>query len=375
MSLTVSVVLPCRDEMETIGACIETINKAFQEHDILGEVVVSDSSSDGSSEIARGMGAVVVKHDKVGYGVACIQGMRAAKGKYIILGDADGTYDFSELPLLLDDLKKDDIVIGTRFRGKIMSGAMPALHRYIGNPMLSFILNLVSGTQLSDAHCGLRGIRKEAFEKLNLKASGMEFASEMIIKAARKKMRIGEVPVSYHTRLGESKLKSLSDGYRHLRFMLLYGHDLFFLLPGLIMFLAGFIILMALVGGPIQVKSVVFYTHPMVLGSLLAILGYQVILSWLYAKTFMISAGLEDSDPIIDRIIRYFTLERASIIGLILFTTGFLINLKILFTWFTTGFGELSEIKTSIFASTLMVVGVQSVFSAILLSVILLRTE
>jgi len=218
----VSVVLPCLNEEATIGECIKNIKNMFKKEDINGEIIVSDNgSTDNSVKIAKSMDVKVVYQPLKGYGAALLKGIHEARGKFIVMGDSDATYDFLETPTLLKPLKKSyDFVIGTRFKGRIKKGAMPWAHRYIGNPLLSSLVNLFFKTNLSDVHCGFRAFTKEAFEKMNLKTTGMEFASEMVISALKNRLKIYEVPISYNKRKGMSKLKSFSDGWRHLRFMI-----------------------------------------------------------------------------------------------------------------------------------------------------------
>lgn len=220
----ITVILPCRNEEKTVGECIKKIQKVFSENKIKEEIIVSDSSSDNSAAIAKKMGVKVVKHDKEGYGYAYQAGIKHAKGNIIIIGDADNTYDFSEIPKLLSKAQWNDIVIGSRIKGKIHKRAMPWLHRYIGNPLISFILRLLFGSKVSDTQSGFRLIKKEAWEKLNLQTTGMEFATEMIIRATKQGMKITEVPIKYYPRKigSQSKLRTFKDGWKHLRFMFLY---------------------------------------------------------------------------------------------------------------------------------------------------------
>ena len=218
----VSVVLPCLNEEITIGECIKNIKNAFKKENINGEIIISDNSStDNSVKIAKSLNVRVINQPLRGYGAACIKGISSAKGRIIVMGDADGTYNFLEMPLLLKPLKEgSDFVIGNRFKGRIKKGAMPWAHRHIGNPFLSGLVNLFFKANLSDVHCGFRAFTKKAFEKMNLKTTGMEFASEMVINAVKNRLKICEVPISYNKRKGTSKLKSFSDGWRHLRFMI-----------------------------------------------------------------------------------------------------------------------------------------------------------
>ena len=219
--IEVSVVLPCRNERETIGICIKKIKEIFKNNCINGEIIVSDSSNDGSDKIAKILGAMVIKHDKKGYGNAYLEVFKYINGKYIIIGDADNTYDFLEIPKFLDSLNQGyDFVIGSRLRGEILPGSMKWLHQYVGNPMLNAIFNLLFKTSLSDTHCGFRAFRKEVLDKLNLKHTGMEFALEMLTKVVKNNFRIKEIPITYYPREGISKLNSFRDGFRHLGFML-----------------------------------------------------------------------------------------------------------------------------------------------------------
>ena len=216
-----SVILPCRNEEAALGSCITQIKKTIKRHNINAEIIVSDSSTDSSPKIAKQHKVKLIRHNKEGYGIACLEGFKHTKGKYIFIADADGSYDFNEIPKFLNQLKDGhDLIIGNRFKGKIEKKAMPFHHRYIGNPALSFILRIFFKTKVHDIHSGMRAISQKVLKKLNLKTTGMEFASEMIIQAAKKNIKIKEVPINYYRRLGTSKLKSFSDGWRHLKFML-----------------------------------------------------------------------------------------------------------------------------------------------------------
>ncbi|MDI6735900.1 MAG: glycosyltransferase family 2 protein [bacterium] len=310
--MEVSVVIPCLNEEKTIGICIQKAMKAIKNKGVTGEVIVVDNgSTDNSSNIAKSMGARVIYQPVMGYGSAYLMGLEEAKGKYIIMADADDTYDLQELGEFLDSLKSGyEFCIGSRFKGKILSGAMPWLHRYIGNPILTGLLNLFFGAKISDAHCGLRAVTKEAYKKMNLKTLGMEFASEMVIKALKLKLKIKEIPLTYYPRQGESKLNSFRDGWRHLRFMLLYSPTYLFLIPGLVMFFPGLVILLVLLPGPLILGKLFFDIHYMVLGSLLAILGFQTINLGLYAKAYSLTEHFEENDRVIEWFLRYFNLER-----------------------------------------------------------------
>ena len=233
--------MPCLNEAQTVGVCVQKARRAIKQLGISGEVVVADNgSTDGSPSIAEREGARVVHQPIRGYGAAYLAGIAAARGKFIVIGDSDNTYDFGEIPRFLQPLRESaDLVMGSRFKGEIKPGAMPWLHRYIGNPTLTGILNLLFRAGVSDAHCGMRAFTKDAYEKLGLQTTGMEFASEMVIKAAKVGLKITEVPITYYPRKGESKLHSFRDGWRHLRFMLMLSPTYLFLLPGALLFLIG----------------------------------------------------------------------------------------------------------------------------------------
>jgi hypothetical protein len=250
---------------------------------------------------------------------------------------------------------------------------MPWLHRYIGNPILTGFLNLLFHAEISDAHCGMRAFTRDALKKMNLRSSGMEFASEMIIEAARKKLRITEVPITYRVRGGgKPKLSSFSDGWRHLRFMLLYSPTKLFVLPGAALTLLGLSIVFALTTGPIRFGSIFFYIHPMILGNLLVLAGLQILFLGVFNSVYSATKGLSEPDALTKAVMKYSSLERELLLGFALFLLGFLAAGKIVYVWVKSGFGELSELKNAIVASTLMFVGIQFVFSAIFLSVLLL---
>lgn len=366
-----SIILPCRNEEKAIGFCIQKIKEVLRDNNINAEIIVSDSSWDNSVEIIKKEGGVrLLKHDKEGYGTAYLRAFRHVKGKYVFMADADGTYDFNEIPNYLKHLREGyDLVMGDRFKKQIEDGAMPFLHRYVGNPILSGILRLFFGTTVGDSHCGMRAISKQALDSLNLKTTGMEFASEMIIKAVKNKLSIKEIPINYHARIGDSKLRTFRDGWRHLRFMLLYSPLFLFFLPGLILFLLGLITVMALFFNNPEVLGVVLYVHPMILGALCIMVGYQLIMFSLFAKTYAVT-HLGEGGRFISKILKYMTIEKAGVFSLFLIVLGSVIYIIILLKWVNSGFGALDEIKNSIIALTLIVIGIQTLSSAFMLSVL-----
>jgi glycosyltransferase involved in cell wall biosynthesis len=370
-SVEVSVVIPSLNEEETIGICIEKIKRVFREHNIRGEIIVADNSTDRTPEIARSLGAKVVTPDKRGYGYAYLYGFRYAKGKYIVIGDADDTYDFLEIPKLLEPLKRGeaDLVIGSRFKGKILKGAMPWLHRYIGNPLLTWFLNFFFKAGVSDAHSGFRAFTREALEKMKLRCPGMEFASEMIIRAVWAGLRIKEVPITYYPRRAESKLHSFRDGWRHLKFMLLYAPSYLFILPGMLLFILGMAIVLLISAGISKFGYINLGIHSMIASSLLAIVGYQLIFLGLAGKVYRAKMDMRD-----DRITEFFTqkmsLEKGATIGLLMFLAGFVYTVYLVWNWIDSGFKDLPMLSQDVLAFTLLVIGLQTIFSSFFLSML-----
>jgi len=374
----VSVVIPTLNEEKTIATCINKVKKVFEDNNIDGEIIVSDSSTDKTPEIAKSLGAKIVYPKKRGYGNAYIKGFNSSKGKYIVIGDADNTYDFLEIPKFLEPLKKNeaDSVIGSRFKGEIKKGAMPWLHKYIGNPLLTKILNILFHCGISDAHCGMRAFTKEAWKKMDLKTGGMEFASEMVIKASKKNLRIKEIPITLYPRKGSSaKIHSFRDGWRHLRFMILYQPNVFLLYPGVIFFILGIIFTFLLWIGPIKIGNLGLYIHPLILASLFTILGFQLIVFGTFTKVYGTIYKNEKPGKFTKLFLDYHSLEYEMFIGGTLFIAGFLIDFKILLIWINEGFGILPQLRNAIMASTLMTLGLQLVFSALFVSMLLLDGE
>jgi len=361
----VSVILPSKDEEETIGVCIDKIKKVFRDYGIDGEIIVADNSEDRTPVIASSMGAKVVTPDGKGYGYAYRYAFDYACGEIIVIGDADDTYDFTEIPKLLEPLERGeaDMVIGSRFKGKMEKGAMPWLHRWVGNPVLTWFLNRFYKVGVSDAHSGFRAIRGEALEKLELRMDGMEFASEMIVEAVKKGLRIKEVPISYYRRKnGNSKLSSFSDGWRHLKFMLMFAPNYLFMYPGLFLTLAG--LLMMILASLNVYVGFTPGTHSMIAGSLLTILGYQTLFFWVFAGTFE-----HRSLP------KFLTLEKGATIGASVFASGFIWTVKLLLDWMGSGFKSLPPVEQDIACFTLIVIGLQTFFSSFMLSIIAERKK
>lgn len=371
-NILVSVVMPCLNEEETLGTCIQKAQNTLEELGIQGEVVVADNgSTDASVAIAENLGARVVHQPLRGYGAAYLAGIAAAKGQYIVMGDSDDTYDFTDLERFITPLRDGcDFVIGNRLKGEILPGAMPGLHRYLGNPVLSGILNLLFRSGVSDAHCGMRSFTREAYQQMELQTTGMEFASEMVIKAIKTDLKIKEIPITYYPRKGESKLNSFRDGWRHLRFMLMLSPTYLFLIPGILLFLLGFVGTVALLPGPLQIGSRAYDIHVMVLACLLCLLGYQVLLLGLSARTLSDTRGFFRSDPLIQCVYRHFTLEKGLLLGCVIFAVGFLIDGWIVYGWVKSGFGELQKVRAALFALLMMILGTQTIFSAFFVSML-----
>jgi glycosyltransferase involved in cell wall biosynthesis len=370
----VSVILPCLNEAETVARCVTKAVDTMRRLGLRGEVVVVDNgSTDGSQALAQRCGARVVQEARRGYGSALMRGIEEARAPFIIMADADDSYDLTDLERFIEGLRSGaDLVMGTRRRGTIKPGAMPWLHRWIGNPLLSGILNLLFRAGISDAHCGMRAFTKEAYRRMQLQTTGMEFASEMVIKAALGRMRIAEIPITLYPdgRSRPPHLRSFHDGWRHLRFMLLFSPTYLFLIPGGASMVLGLIPLIALSWGPLEVGSLHFDIHYMVLGSLLTILGFQIITTGLFAKAYSHAARLYSQDRTLNVVLRYFNLERGLLLGAGLFLFGFAVDAAILVRWLASGMGSLHAVRPAIQASTLMIVGAQTLFSSFFLSML-----
>lgn len=369
---SVSVVIPCLNEAENIETCVARALAVLDEHGIPGEVVVADNASeDGSPELAVKAGARVIHEPRRGYGSAYLAGLGEATGDYIVMLDADLTYDFEDIPAFVAKLDEGaEMVIGDRM-DNIHPGAMPWLHRYVGNPVLTGILNTFFRTGVKDAHCGMRALRRDVLPTLDLRTTGMEFASEMVIRASKRDLDIRQIPIEYHPRGGESKLSSFRDGWRHLRFLLVHSPTWLFIIPGAAM--AGIGTLIALtVLADINFLGREWDLHAMIAGALLMIVGTQVLALGLCAHAYG-TYYMGDRDPWFDRMRARFRLEHGLLLGGAIGLAGLVIGAVIVITWIGRGFGELSETRLALIAATLMIVGVQIVFSSFLLSILGLR--
>jgi len=370
--LTVSVVIPCLNEAETIEECVTRAQKALDDGGLGGEVVVVDNNStDGSGDLATAAGARVVRETRPGYGSAYLAGFAAARGRYIVMADADLTYDFFDIPKFVEKLEAGaDLVMGDRM-DNIHPGAMPWLHRYVGNPVLSGILNLFFRTGVRDAHCGMRGFRREILPQLDLRTTGMEFASEMVIRAAKENVRIDQFPIEYHPRRGESKLSSFRDGWRHLRFLLVHSPNHLFVLPGAVMAALGALISLIVIA-QIDLFGREWDLHAMIAGALLTVVGTQVVALGLCAHAYG-TYFMGEKDRWFDRMRARYRLEHGLALGGAITLAGLTLAGIIVVQWLDRGFGELSEERLAVLAATLVIVGVQVFFSSFLLSILGLR--
>jgi glycosyltransferase involved in cell wall biosynthesis len=370
--LVVSVVIPCLNEEKNIEACVRTASQVLAENGMRGEVVVADNASeDRSAELAANAGARVVREPRRGYGSAYRAGFSVARGRYIVMADADLTYDFREIPRFVEQLEAGaELVIGDRM-DNIQPGAMPWLHRYVGNPVLTGVLNAFFRTGVHDAHCGMRAVRRDVLPKLDLRTTGMEFASEMVIRAAKERLDIREFAIEYHPRGGESKLSSFRDGWRHLRFLLVHSPTHLFVLPGTLMAVLGSLIA-AISLLSIEIFGREWQLHSMLAGALLLIVGTQVVALGLCAHAYG-TYFMGEHDPWFDRMRARFRLEHGLLLGGGIVLTGISIAAVILAAWVNRGFGELSEERLAVLAATLIIVGIQVFFSSFLLSILGLR--
>ena len=376
----VSVVIPCLNEANSLAYCVDKARKALQEARISGEVVVADNgSTDGSIEIAEEHGARVIRVAQRGYGAALRAGIAGARGPFIIMGDADDSYDFSDVPRFVEKLRDgNDIVMGNRFRGEIKPGAMPSLHRYLGNPGLTAVLNTLFHARIGDGYCGMRGFTRSLYDRLDLRSSGMEFALEMVIKSAQIGARMAEIPiVLWPDKRGRAPhLRSFRDGWRSLRFMLLYAPNWLFLLPGSSLVLAGLALVFWLLPGPRQISShVVLDIHTMIFGVIFTLLGVQILSIGAFAKVFSYAQRFDRHSVSLRRLLKQVTLETGLLAGGGLFLMGFAGCAWITWKWAASGFGELHEIRQVLFWSMWLFLGLQIIFAAFFLSMLGISRE
>ena len=372
-----SIVMPCLNEAETLVICIEKARQSLAELHCAGEVVVADNgSTDGSQQIAVACGARVVHVEAKGYGNALMGGIAAARGRYVIMGDADDSYDFSNLGPFVEKLREGyELVMGNRFKGGIRPGAMPRLHQYFGNPLLSGLGRMFFHSPCRDFQCGLRGFSKAAIARLELRTPGMEFASEMVVKATLRRLRIAEVPttLSPDGRSRSPHLRTWRDGWRYLRFLLLYSPRWLFLYPGLALMLIGFLTGLWLLPGPLAVGSIHFDVHTLLYAAIAVVIGFQAVTFALFAKVFAVSEGLLPEDRRLDRLLRWVKLEVGLVVGALLLLFGLGASLYALSDWGAHAFGPLDPfrvLRVIIPAGTALVLGCQIILSSFFLSVL-----
>ncbi len=380
--LELTVLMPCLNEAETLEVCIKKALGCIEKMGVRGEVLIADNgSTDGSQEIATRNGARVVNVTARGYGAALQGGIQAARGKFIIMADADDSYDFTALQPFVEKLREGhDLVMGNRFRGGIEPGAMPPLHRYLGNPVLSFIGRLFFCDNIRDFHCGLRGFTKEAAQRMDLQTTGMEFASEMVVKASLLKMNVFEVPttLSPDGRSRPPHLRSWRDGWRHLRFLLMYSPRWLFLYPGALLMVVGLLLVGLLYATPVTVGRVVFDIHTMLYAAAMVIVGFQGVLFALHTKVFAINEGLLPQDPKVDQLSKWINLESGLITGGVLLALGVVATFYAAFQWRQYEFGGLdprNTMRIAIVAVLMLTVGFQTCLSSFFLSILGLKRK
>jgi len=376
-NLELSIVMPCLNEAETLGRCIEKANAYLERSGILGEVVVADNgSTDGSIGIAESLGARVVHVSEKGYGNALKAGIGGARGRFCIMGDSDDSYDFSELDPFVSKLREGyDIVVGNRFRGGIKPGAMPFLHKYLGNPVLSFLGKFLFRARINDFHCGLRGFRQDIVERLNLRSPGMEFASEMIVKSSIYRLKMCEVPtvLSKDGRSRPPHLRTWRDGWRHFRFLLIYSPKWLFLYPGLALFFAGMLLGGIILKMPLRINNVLFDTNTLLYAMGASVVGFQLFIFWLFTRKYATQVGLLPESYSISRWGQFFSLENLLRLGVLCLIAGLWGTYNALASWQAVNFGKLdypTSLKQVIPSVFLIIQGVQLCFSSFFMGVL-----
>ncbi|EOS43313.1 glycosyltransferase family 2 protein [Lachnospiraceae bacterium JLR.KK009] len=375
-----TILMPCLNEAETLAACINKANTYLKESGVHGEVVVADNgSTDGSQKIAEEHGARVVNVPEKGYGAALIGGCNGARGKYVIMGDADDSYDFLHLAPFVEKLREGyDLVMGNRFKGGIEPGAMPPLHRYLGNPVLSFIARLFFPCKIGDYHCGLRGYNRESILKLGLVTTGMEYASEMVVKATLNHLKIAEVPTTLKKdgRSHAPHLRSWSDGWRHLKFLLMHSPNWLFMYPGLILFFLGLALTVVLSLGNIQIGSVGLGVHTLMYAAAAMMVGFNLVMFSLFVRSYASVTGFIPTESRLDKWLEETSTEKGVLLGIFLFLAGIAVTIVAFCIWGKTGFGGLSPesmMRITIPAMLLIVVGIEVVFGSFFIGILHIR--
>jgi len=380
--LVLTILMPCLNEAETLATCIKKAKTYLRESRLRGEILIADNgSTDGSQKIALKEGARVIDVKEKGYGNALIRGIEEAKGKYIIMGDADDSYDFTGLEPFLEKLEEGyELVMGNRFKGGIKKGAMPPLHRYLGNPVLSGIGKLFFRSPINDFHSGLRGFRRDAILSLDLQTTGMEYASEMVVKATLNKLKITEVPIVLYPdgRSRPPHLRSWRDGWRHLRFLLLYSPKWLFFYPGVFFMLIGFVSMATLSMGPIKIFGLNFDVNTMMFAGISILLGFTISSLGIFTTIFSVKNNLLPEPSKFRRIINGENVDYGIIVGSCILVLGLLGAFLSLYNWGINGFGDLeatSTMRMVIPSSVFMVLGIQTIFTTFFISVLSLQTK
>jgi len=371
----ISVVIPCLNEEEAVGKVVDSSLEGIRRSGRTGEVIVVDNAStDRSAEVAAEHGATVVREERPGYGSAYLAGLAVAQGDFIVMGDADETYPMQDLGPFVDRLEEgDDLVMGSRFEGTIHGEAMPWLNRHVGNPILTGLLNVLFGVKISDAHCGMRAVRKDALPTLDLHSTGMEFASEMVFKAFRRKLRVSEIPIDYYPRVGESKLNRFGDAWRHVKFMLLYSPSWLFFVPGLVLLALGSIGALALAAGPVEVLGRTWQIHTLFLFMFAILLGTQVVQLGIFARAFA-AAHLGETDRLVGWARGRLSLEHGLVLGGLILLAGIVTVAVIFVAWALDGFGALAHEYATALGFTLIAVGTQVVLGSFFIGLLTMRT-
>lgn len=373
----VSVVLPCLNESETIAKCVGKAVAALRRAGLRGEILVADNGSvDGSREIAEAAGARVINVTSRGYGSALLAGISAAKGRFVVMADSDDSYDLTQIDAYVEKLREGyDLVMGNRFRGKIAPGAMPFLHRYLGTPVLTMLAHIFFSSPCGDVNCGMRGMRKEAILSLNLRSLGMEFASEMLVKSSSFGLRIAEIPTNLAVdgRSTPPHLRTWRDGWRHLRFMLLYSPRWLFLYPGYLLMLLGMVLGAVLLTGDQHVGHVSLGVNTLVYCSIMVFIGYQLVTFAVFTKIYAVSAGFINKNARFDRIFNSVTLETGLGVAFLSVLIGLTLSIFAVWHWKETGFGHLDpsrSLRLVMPGVVFLGLGVQTIFSSFFLSVL-----
>jgi glycosyltransferase involved in cell wall biosynthesis len=374
--LQISVVVPCLDEEAAVGRVVDQAWEGIERSGRTGEVIIVDNgSTDRSAEVAAEHGARVVFEPRRGYGRAYLTGIAHAHGDSIVMADADGTYPVEQLGDFVDALDSGkDLVLGSRFEGRIHEGAMPWSNRWIGNPILTGLLNRLFGIRVSDAHCGMRAVRRSALRALDLHSTGMEFASEMVFKAVRRNLEVGEIPIDYFPRTGESKLSRFGDAWRHVRFMLLYSPSWLYFLPGFVLLLLGLAGMIVLASGPVDVFGRTWQIHTMLAFVALTLLGAQIVQLGVFARTYAYT-HFGENDELFERLRRRIHLEHGLLFGLGLIAIGAGVLITVFVRWANAGFGALGDEYPTALGVTLVGLGVQTIFSSFFIGLLTMRSR